>query len=204
MRIKFPEGDQLVGETLLQVTAFDDDEKGTPNSAISYRLLNECPEFSIDETTGVIKLMKDLDRERQDLYELFVVAQDHGSPVKLSSTAVVSIVVEDVNDNEPKFESFGSEKFRLVRLSEDWPVGAVVTQIVATDDDLGSAGQVRYSLIEGSRQDFVLDEISGVLRVRSKLDYEATSIYNITIRARDLGKPSLFSDTFVIIEVSCS
>lgn len=217
MKIKIGEGNELIGEQLLQVTAFDDDEPGTPNSAVSYRLLNELPEFTIEEKTGIIRLMRDLDRERQDLYELLVVAEDSGSP-KLSSIALVTIQVDDKNDCPPRFESFTQpilaakgkgqilpvtrSTTRLVKIMEDWPIGGVVTQIIAKDDDLGLGGVVRYSLIDGDEHaDFAIDEVSGVVRVRKQLDYERTSIYNLTIRARDMGTPSLFTDSFLVAEV---
>ena len=69
------------------------------------------------------------------------------------------------------------------------------------DEDLGLAGTVRYTLVDGDKGDFALDEISGVLRVRRELDYGVTSIYNLTLRARDLGSPSLETESFVIVEV---
>lgn len=240
MKIKIGEGSELVGEQLLQVSAYDDDEPGTVNSELSYRLLNELPEFTIEEKTGIIRLMRDLDRERQDLYELLVVAEDGGSP-RLSSIALVTIIVEDKNDCPPRFESFTqpvlptkassprkmqqagvpsvtskssrsggggggispfSSNTRLVKIMEDWPVGGVVTQALAKDDDLGVGGVVRYSLMDGDEHsDFAIDEVSGVVRVKKELDYEKTSIYNLTIRARDLGMPPLFTDSFLVVEV---
>jgi hypothetical protein len=166
MTIKKGEGSELVGEEILQGTAFDEDEPGSPNSVISYRLLNDSPEFRMDDGTGTIRLIRDLDRERQDLYELLVVAEDGGSP-KLSSIALVSIQIQDKNDSPPKFEVFGSPTTtrrtgsgststssaaaatsRVVKVMEDWPVGGVVTQVIARDEDLGMAGRVRYSLLE--------------------------------------------------------
>jgi len=211
LKIKIGEGSELVGEEILQVTAFDEDEPGSPNSLITYRFLNSYPEFTIDEKSGTIRLNRDLDRERQDAYELLVTAEDGGTP-KLSSIAVVSIQVEDKNDCPPKFESFGGtgssssslSTSRVVKVMEDWPVGGVVTQVVARDQDLGMAGKIRYSLVEtgAGEEDFILDEISGVLRIKRKLDYETSSIYNLTVRAKDLGTPSLHSETFIVVEVS--
>jgi hypothetical protein len=161
--------------------------------------------------------------QRQDLYELLVVAEDGGSP-KYSSIALVSIQIQDKNDSPPKFEVFGSPTTttrrtgsgststssaaaatsRVVKVMEDWPVGGVVTQVIARDEDLGMAGRVRYSLLEtgAGEEDFVIDEVSGVLRVKKQLDYETTSIYNLTVRAKDMGTPALSSDTFIVVEVS--
>lgn len=179
------------------VTAFDEDEEGSPNSLLSYRLLSPTDDFEIDPKSGNIRLLRELDRERQDKYELLIVAEDQGTP-KLSSIAIIKIEVEDRNDCAPKFrEPFAS---RIVTIMEDWPVGGVVLQILASDEDSGLGGKVRYSLIS-KEEDFSLDEVSGVLRIRKELDYETTSIYNLTVRATDLGNPPLHSETFIVIEV---
>jgi hypothetical protein len=59
MKMKIGEGIELVGEEILQGTAFDEDEPGSPNSVISYRLLNDSPEFRMDDKTGTIGLIRD-------------------------------------------------------------------------------------------------------------------------------------------------
>lgn len=43
-----------------------------------------------------------LDRETNDRHELFVTCSDNGQP-PLTSTVSIVIVVDDVNDNAPKF-----------------------------------------------------------------------------------------------------
>lgn len=82
-------------------------------------------------------------------------------------------------------------------------INDALTQVLARDDDLGLGGNVRYALVGGvgEEEDFELDEVSGVLRVKRELDYETTSIYNLTIRAHDMGTPSLSSETFIVVEV---
>lgn len=197
MRVKVLEGEQLIGKTISQMRATDCDLEGTPNSLITYRFLKESNEFSIDEETGEIKMLVELDREKQESYELVVIAQDKGVPQKLSSLATVTIIVEDRNDEKPTFLNVS----KVVKIKEDWPIGAVVTKVLAKDEDSGLFGTVRYSLLDGSRGDFVMDPISGVLRVSKELDYEKTFLYNLTIAARDLGVPSLSSETFIVVEV---
>lgn len=207
MKVVIEEGGHLIGETVYHVKATDGDEPGTPNSRISFRFLNEYPQFSIDASTGMITLVKGLDRESQDSYELLVVAEDNGMPKKLSSVAVLTVKVLDKNDNRPVFDlESGSDdvKYRMVKIPEDWPIGAVVTRVVAKDADLGLAGTVRYSIVEGHGDDFALDDISGVLRVQRQLDYQATPMYNISIRARDMGTPTLETIDFLVVEVGSS
>ncbi|KAK7005338.1 protocadherin alpha-3, partial [Biomphalaria glabrata] len=62
----------------------------------------QVPEFRIDAGTGVLSLVVPLDRETVPSYTLHIVAQDGGTPM-LSSTATVTVVVADLNDNAPIF-----------------------------------------------------------------------------------------------------
>ncbi|XP_062963422.1 protocadherin-23 isoform X2 [Cynocephalus volans] len=105
------------GTAVLWVSASDADEAGTDHARLRYALVQlsthctpealpptaECgPSFTIDPENGVISTIRTLDREDQEAVELRVVAQDLGEP-PLSATCLVSITVEDVNDNEPIF-----------------------------------------------------------------------------------------------------
>ncbi|KAB0395521.1 hypothetical protein E2I00_003972, partial [Balaenoptera physalus] len=105
------------GTAVVCVSASDADEPGTDHARLRYALVPlparcnpealrptaECgPFFSIDPEIGVISTTRSLDREVQEAVELRVVAQDLGEP-PLSATCLVSITVDDVNDNEPIF-----------------------------------------------------------------------------------------------------
>jgi len=59
--------------------------------------------FSIDRYTGVIWTSASLDREQRSEYQLTVTAADRGL-VALSSTARVTVRVDDANDNAPQFQ----------------------------------------------------------------------------------------------------
>ncbi|KYO46297.1 hypothetical protein Y1Q_0021823 [Alligator mississippiensis] len=56
--------------------------------------------FAVDERTGVLRLQRPLDREARALHHLVVQARDGGTPPEAAS-ALVSVVVLDVNDNAP-------------------------------------------------------------------------------------------------------
>ncbi|XP_066242883.1 protocadherin-23-like [Saccopteryx leptura] len=105
------------GTAVVWVSAFDADETGTNHAKLRYKLVHlparcsqeapwlreECaPSFTIDPESGLISTIRSLDREVQEAVELRVVAQDLGEP-PLSATCLVSITVDDVNDNEPIF-----------------------------------------------------------------------------------------------------
>ena len=68
--------------------------------------------FSINSTTGVLTLAKDLDREMVDDYSILVSAEDGGDPVR-SSSVNVNVIVMDENDNRPKILN---EEFYLMTI----------------------------------------------------------------------------------------
>lgn len=69
----------------------------------SYSLTGGSGQFSINPATGQIITSSLLDREARASYQLLVVASDGGQPKGLSSSATVSVVVADINDNPPRF-----------------------------------------------------------------------------------------------------
>lgn len=58
--------------------------------------------FALNPDTGALVLAQKLDREERDRYHLTVMAEDGGNP-PLNSTAIIEIVVQDVNDVTPTF-----------------------------------------------------------------------------------------------------
>ena len=90
--------------------------------------------------SGILKLNKALDREKTPTLEVTVIAKDNVDP-KLSSTATVSITVQDVNDNTPMFATYKLS----YKVKEDAAVGKVIATISATDEDSGAFGNIVYS-----------------------------------------------------------
>ncbi len=87
--------------------------------------------FVIDSKTGWITTLGDLDHEMCPSYTFSVVASDLGEGISLSSTAVVTVAIADVNDNPPTFER---EYYRgAVRESD--PLGEVVSVLSTRDRD---------------------------------------------------------------------
>lgn len=93
----------LPGSFVVRVTARDPDQ-GT-NGQVTYSLAPGAHTrwFSIDPTSGIVTTAALLDYELEPQPQLIVVATDGGLP-PLSSSATVSVVLQDVNDNEPQFQ----------------------------------------------------------------------------------------------------
>ena len=81
-------------------------------SAVTYSIIdgNSDGHFTIEESTGVVRVMELLDREDTRRYSLTIKAEDEGGKF---STTIVNIKVLDVNDENPEFENL-PYSFRVV------------------------------------------------------------------------------------------
>ncbi|XP_071177027.1 neural-cadherin-like isoform X2 [Mytilus edulis] len=158
--------------------------------------------FLIDRETGLITSNTNkLDRETLDRYYLPIVAYDNGVNPQ-SSTATVTVVVTDENDERPKF----LQKIYRVDLSESQLSGPVVS-VVATDDDVDDNAKLTYSIVTQNDLNFfsiiTLPSNDGVITVYNPVDYENRSqrFFNLTVKARD-ANPNHFDIAHVEITVT--
>ncbi|XP_072240912.1 protocadherin-23 [Leuresthes tenuis] len=188
------------GSSLIQIQARDSDEG--VNSDIRYSILrsNQDSLISIDSESGLVTTAAALDRETQAEVWFLVVAADGGEPA-LSSTATVTVLVEDVNDNEPVFQ----QQLYNVSIPEHSDVGSCFLQVVATDADSPEFGTLLYSLSDGfDRQDkhplFQIKPHTGEVCVSQDIDRDmGQSVHDILIKAEDPG--GLSAQTYVHIEI---
>ena len=155
------------------------------NSDIYYTIIlgNQNNIFSIEQESGVIGVINsnELDRETQATHVLTISAIDQGSPA-LSNRTTVEITLIDINDNVPIFSSdtpFSGD------IMENAAIGSRVLIITATDADVGSNGDVTYSLIGTST--FEIDADSGVIETVSELDRETVDSFTFNVVATDSG-----------------
>uniref|UniRef100_A0A8B9SKE9 Cadherin domain-containing protein n=1 Tax=Anas platyrhynchos TaxID=8839 RepID=A0A8B9SKE9_ANAPL len=194
--VRVPE-DVPVGSTLLTLTATDADDG--LNSEVKYSMIKVTAEkkdiFYLNPETGSIRLLRSLDFEEGDSYELEVQAHDTG---ELFDTATVSISVTDVNDNAPELIVTSA----LSEISEDAPPGTVMALLHVQDRDSGANGEVRCSIVESVpfRLERALDNYYSVVTSR-ELDREEVSEYNVTVWASDGGSPSLRSSAVLALRV---
>lgn len=129
------------------------------NQKIHYSLLTHVDgQFSIDESSGIVKLEKPLDRELQAVYHLILKAEDEGSPRKLSSTATLVVSILDINDNPPVFEY----KEYSATISENAIVGMEILQVYAASRDIEANAEITYSIVSGNEHGkFSIDSKTG-------------------------------------------
>lgn len=168
---------------IVTVKAHDPDSGNNGN--VTYAIKNQDPpgrHFDIEKNTGEIYTIQEIDREFNDTFMLTVVASDQAEPVssRLSAEKLVTVVVEDINDNAPVFVSMNAGL-----LPENSRKDQKIMQILANDIDANTNGLVTYEIVGGSAMDvFYLDRVTGSLRLRR--DVSAPELfYRVTVRSTD-------------------
>ncbi|XP_021205801.2 protein dachsous isoform X1 [Bombyx mori] len=195
---KISESAQL-DEFVARISVHDPDSK-TEYSNVNVTLSGGDGHFDLRTHDNIIYLVVvalPLDRESRSSYTLNVVATDKGSP-PLHASRIISLRVTDVNDNAPAFV----ESEYKASVPEATAPGTPVVQVSASDADEGENSEIRYSLLTTPQSDwFSIDERSGLVTTRSRVDCETNPMPRLTVVARDRGNPPLSSTATLLITV---
>ena len=198
-----------IGEDVFTTTATDRDLGSNAVISYSFTLTNNqgsSNPFEIDSDTGAIVTTESLDRELQPSYLFTILATDGGNP-PMSSTVSGELTVLDVNDNTPMF----NQSIYRVSVTEFFTPGDTVSTFFATDADVGQNGDVSYSILFNTNEQFIegvneetsfeIGTESGILRTLNSFDFETASQVNVTIFATDNGLPQLTGTTTLVMDV---
>ena len=146
----------------------------------------------------VLKMM--LDHEKLDVYQVTIWAFDGGSPSK-SGQLIININVDDANDHSPQFDSNSYS----VDVHEDITVNTTIFRMEAHDADAGANGRIFYSLsartVAVDGQLFGIIATTGDVYLKSALNYEHTSKYELEVKAHDGGFDSESASALLTINV---
>ncbi|XP_018361835.1 PREDICTED: cadherin-89D isoform X2 [Trachymyrmex cornetzi] len=199
------EGDQLpvyrvsvlenspIGTQIAKVYANDSDFAGNGNGLILFDLSYEDHAdkqyFAVDSKEGIITTIAKLDYETKSNHRLIITASDLGSPVSLTSSAVVLVTVLNVDDDDEeadnevhKMPSF-RHRYYEVEVDENASVPLLIAQLDLTDDRHGD--YIRYSVVaDGSdgRDHFSIDPKNGSLYLMTEIDREVRDRYEVKVR----------------------
>ncbi|XP_042638674.1 protocadherin-11 X-linked [Orycteropus afer afer] len=176
------------------------------NGVQNYQLIKGQSIFGLDviETPEGDKMpqlivQKELDREEKDTYVMKVKVEDGGFPQR-SSTAILQISVADTNDNHPVFK----EKEIEVSIPENAPVGTSVTQLHATDADIGENAKIHFyfsNLVSNiAKKLFHLNSTTGLITIKEPLDREESPNHKLLVLASDGG--SMPARAMVLVNVT--
>ncbi|KAG5675437.1 hypothetical protein PVAND_005341 [Polypedilum vanderplanki] len=188
-----------IGSFVIKVTSSDLDINENANATYNFTE-NPGNKFAIDPISGNVTVAGRLDREQQDEYLLKVVAVDGA----WRQETPLTITIQDLNDNAPEFEhSYYS--FNLPELQKNV---AFVGQVTATDrDKQGPNSIISYSLQHPSDL-FTIDPASGEIFSKRTIHYKHSqmesspeNMYAMTVLATDNGKPPMYSECLVNINI---
>ncbi|KAM9311557.1 protocadherin alpha-3-like [Gastrophryne carolinensis] len=189
------------GSLVIKVNATDSDQG--KNGDIVYAFSETVKEnihkvFSLDQYTGVIKVIGEVDFEMVQMYEIQIDAIDNGD-IRLVGHCKVLVTVVDVNDNPPEMMVTSL----AVPVPENSPQGTTVAIVSVHDQDSGSNGKVFcyttnssiFKIHPASKRDFSLT-------VNAPLDRELQSQYEVVVVATDEGSPPLSVSKTLKIDIS--
>lgn len=195
---KISESAQL-DEFVARISVHDPDSK-TEYANVNVTLSGGDGHFDLRTHDNIIYLVVvalPLDREARSLYTLNVVATDKGSP-PLHASRIISLRVTDVNDNAPVF----AELEYKASVPEAAAPGTPVVQVSATDADEAENSEIRYSLLPTPQSDwFAIDERSGLVTTRVRVDCETNPSPRLIVVASDRGNPPLTSTATLAVTV---
>ncbi|KAM3613348.1 uncharacterized protein V6R79_024569 [Siganus canaliculatus] len=203
----------IFNQTLYRATVYENASKGSyittvnasdadsgSNGLLTYRYSHIKEQvaniFHLDEMSGVVTLVGQVDYEKDKKYEIMIEAMDNGG---LTDSSKLLIEIVDVNDNAPIINvmSFSSP------VPENSPLGTTVAIINVIDLDSEENGQITCRT-DSSLPFKIKSTLTNyyALVSDSNFDREMVPEYNITVRATDSGSPSLSSTTVLCLKIS--
>uniref|UniRef100_A0A8C1SSQ7 Epithelial cadherin n=1 Tax=Cyprinus carpio TaxID=7962 RepID=A0A8C1SSQ7_CYPCA len=196
-----------VGHVVTKLTVSDGDEVGSPAWSTKYRIISgdEGGFFNVStgpsQLEGIITTVKPLDFEKTKQYVLSVIVENDDPFVgSLStSTATVTVNVEDVNE-PPEF----NPKEKIIFKPEDTPVDTELVTYIATDPDTGKPQiKIMYKMGSDPAGWLSVSPETGVIKVRTLMDRESAYVkdgkYRATILAVDDDATSPATGTGTVI-----
>ncbi|XP_038218379.1 cadherin-87A-like [Zerene cesonia] len=144
-------------------------------------------------SNGSVVVAQQLDRELAAVVTLPVAVTDASAPNLQRTEGELIINIVDVNRHAPVF----TQPSYLERVPEEQPVGAVLATYTATDSETPIAAIV----IHPPSPYFEIDNVTGVVKIIKRIDYETTHSINFTLVASDSGVPQLSAAAGVYVQV---
>ncbi|XP_034740142.1 protocadherin Fat 4 [Etheostoma cragini] len=172
------------------------------NVTLTYSISAVSPDqygghFHMDPSSGVLTVLTALDREEMSssVISVSIKAAQTDDGFK-TADAVVSVTIEDVNDNPPEFD----QPDYSVTLLENSPVDAVLFKAVVTDLDQG--GFVGDLQIFPESSPFSIG-VDGTVRVKNStvLDRETTERFTFQIKATETDPPNNVAEVQVSVSL---
>ena len=155
---------------------------------------NEYGIFDIEETSGVIKTKKTVDREIEEKTLLKIRVKS--KTTLISAICQAEVKVDDVNDMEPKISND-----ETITVKEDAPIKEIIAIVNAVDGDKGQNARIKYQLLDDVNGYFSVNQETGAIYLQKPLKESQSKLFYLSVVARDSGRPSLASNFTFRLEV---
>lgn len=181
------------GTTVKKLTAYDRDSGN--NALVTYAIESvSSPPFIINNKTGVITTTKVLEYAKQASYSFVVTATDSTPPFNKGRA---NIVVK-ISDVRPPVK-FLKTSYTMA-ISEETPVGMFLLKI---GQKYSGHDNLNYTITHGNRHDAFCIDVTGEVRLRTRLDRESIANYTLkTAVIKNMAKIIAPSLKFTIQDVN--
>lgn len=190
------------GQTLLQVSATDEDSGS--NGEIVYSLINDSTngKFRLNPNTGVLSAAQSLSNLNGQLIRLEVMARDKGNPPQ-STNGLIGLQIGDAPTDVPRLR-FQNDSYATT-IAENVASAYRLLQVNAMRND-GRRQQIVYSIEHGNPDDaFTIDARTGDIRVNrsESLNYEThgSNGIRLIVAARTEGSAPLYAYSEVVVHL---
>ncbi|KAM4017828.1 EP-cadherin-like isoform 2-T2 [Anomaloglossus baeobatrachus] len=196
-----------VGFEVKRLSVTDEDEMYSPAWRAVYKIKNnEGGFFSIttdkDTNEGILTTAKALDFEtrKQFVLQITVENEERFSVTLPTSTATVTVNVEDVNE-----APFFVPQVSVAEVSEDLQRGQKITALVAQDPDKQQNQKLRYRIGNDPARWVSVNEETGIVTGNGNLDRESEFVknnnYTIIVMVVDDGIPFATGTGTLVLQV---
>uniref|UniRef100_A0A668V7C9 Cadherin domain-containing protein n=1 Tax=Oreochromis aureus TaxID=47969 RepID=A0A668V7C9_OREAU len=192
--------DARLGTTVALISVIDKDSGLNGKVICSF---NEEVPFKLSPSTHdnmySIITKSPLDREKQAIYDVTIVAKDAGTP-SLTSVKSITIIVSDVNDNRPEFSA---NPYTFYVTENNLP-GVSLFSVRASDHDEGENSHISYHILRDEKENSKLSSYSlninsdnGEILALKSFDFESLKTFQFQVVASDSGTPPLSNNVTV-------
>lgn len=111
-----------------------------PDAGTTLTYTQSCPELTMNPTTKLVTLSTNYDVDTGSATSLSCTVTV--SDGELTDTATLNVIIDNINDNTPTFTASSYSFFA----SSTADVGTIIASLPATDGDIGTFGDVTYSI----------------------------------------------------------
>ncbi|XP_065315619.1 cadherin-23-like [Gordionus sp. m RMFG-2023] len=170
--------------------------------------------FRIDHETGDVKVIDNIDREEIGIYRLLIVARDNWNngmdDDSKENTTIIEIIIDDQNDNSPRFVTPLLSSIHTIRVKETTAFGEMLFRVSATDDDMPETlnSKIKYSIVPnyGNGTDLLsIDADTGEIRAAKDFSGVLTNdnnLFTVGVRAFDSGLPKPLASEILDIKLN--